>query len=33
MILTKQMFLIGHEYPSTEIRERMNRSIVGEISM
>lgn len=32
-MITKLMFLIGHGYDNTEIRERMNRSIVGEITV
>ncbi|WP_071147266.1 asparaginase [Bacteroides ihuae] len=31
--VTKLMFLIGHGYSATEIRERMNQSIAGEISV
>jgi len=31
--VTKLMFLIGHGYSAAEIRERMNQSIAGEISV
>ena len=31
--VTKLMFLLGHGYTPDEVRDRMNRSIAGEITL